>query len=121
MLHIGKKIKEVLHERDMQVITFAKKINRSRNVVYDIFERQSLDTDLLKQIGDVLAYDFFKHYKKEKNYTESVTSSSVSEKEAIYELNIKNEIKLLKQENTALQNEIKYLKRILSLIEKKQA
>lgn len=58
-IHIGKKIKEELYKQGISVSAFAKKINRSRNVVYDIFERESIDTSLLNKICLVLRLDFF--------------------------------------------------------------
>ena len=64
-IHIGKKIKEVLGQSHFTVVEFADKINKSRTVVYDIFERDSIDTSLLIQIGRVLEYDFFGHLSPE--------------------------------------------------------
>jgi len=121
MLHIGHKIKEVLHERDMQIVSFAKRINRSRNVVYDIFERQSIDTELLKQISEVLNYDFFKLYKYERKASETdfITGESLVDRTELNELSMKNQIQALQQENLSLQNEVVYLKKILSLMEDK--
>ena len=121
MLHIGHKIKEVLHERDMQIVSFAKRINRSRNVVYDIFERQSIDTELLKQISEVLNYDFFKLYKYERKTSETdfITGESLVDRNELNELSLKTQIQSLQQENISLQNEVLYLKKILSLMEDK--
>jgi predicted transcriptional regulator len=118
MVHIGLKIKEVLHERDMQIVSFAKRINRSRNVVYDIFERQSIDTELLKQISEVLNYDFFKLYKYERKTSETdfITGESLVDRNELNELSLKTQIQSLQQENISLQKEVLYLKKILSLM-----
>ena len=56
--HIGSIIKEKLAEKSMSIAEFARKINRERTAVYDIFERKSLDTELLIKIGNILDYDF---------------------------------------------------------------
>lgn len=61
-VHIGKKIKEVVQQSDMTVTEFAKKINYSRRNIYSIFSKQSIDTGMLKKIGDVLEHDFFADY-----------------------------------------------------------
>ena len=37
-------------------------INRDRQVIYDIFKRESIDTELLQQISKVLNHDFFSYY-----------------------------------------------------------
>ena len=41
---------------------FASLINRDRQVIYDIFKRESIDTELLQQISKVLNHDFFAYY-----------------------------------------------------------
>jgi transcriptional regulator with XRE-family HTH domain len=61
-LHIGKKIKEVLRDSNLSVIEFAKKINRTRDPVYKIFAKESMDTELLQKISEVLQHDFFSYY-----------------------------------------------------------
>jgi hypothetical protein len=43
----------------MEATAFAKAINKERSNVYNIFKRDSIDTDLLKKIGHVLRHDFF--------------------------------------------------------------
>jgi|GEM_PF-467284 len=61
-INIGKKIKEVVNSHSMSVTTFAKKINKSRTVVYHIFNRQTVDSGLLVKIGQVLSFDFLHYY-----------------------------------------------------------
>ena len=56
---IGQLIKERVDACNMEVTEFAKAIDRERSNVYDIFKRDSIDTNLLKKIGRVLEYDFF--------------------------------------------------------------
>lgn len=58
---IGQIIKDVVEAKDYRASVLAKKINLSRNNIYDIYERSSIDTELLKKIGRVLEYDFFQH------------------------------------------------------------
>src|SRR5690349_21319928 len=62
-VHIGKKIKEVWKNSRMKGTEFAASINRDRQVIYDIYKRESIDTDLLKQISKVLKHDFFSYYR----------------------------------------------------------
>ena len=56
--HIGSIIKKILSEKLMTIAEFAGKIHRERTIVYDIFERKSIDIDLLIKISNVLDYDF---------------------------------------------------------------
>lgn len=64
-LHIGKKIKEVWRRSRLKGTEFATAINRDRQVIYDIFKRESIDTELLQNISKVLNHDFFSYYSNE--------------------------------------------------------
>ena len=61
-VHIGKKIKEIWKKSRLKGTEFAKLINRDRQVIYDIFKRESIDTELLQQISKALHHDFFSYY-----------------------------------------------------------
>lgn len=61
-IHIGKKIKSVQSKSKLTVNELAKAINRSRNVAYNVFTRESIDTGLLLHISKALNHDFFKYY-----------------------------------------------------------
>ena len=61
-VHIGRKIKEVWKKSRLKGTEFASLINRDRQVIYDIFKRESIDTELLQQISKVLNHDFFSYY-----------------------------------------------------------
>lgn len=73
----------------MTVSEFARRINKSRENIYSIFSRKSIDTELLSVISEVLEYDFFQHY------------SSLAA-----------EVSALKDENKALKEMILYLKNV---------
>jgi hypothetical protein len=64
-IHIGKKIKDVWRKSRLKGTEFASLINRDRQVIYDIFKRESIDTELLQQISKVLNHDFFVYYSTE--------------------------------------------------------
>lgn len=120
-VHIGKKIKEEMYKQNISVSVFAKKINRSRNVVYDIFGRESIDTDLLNKIGKILNCDFFSMYSSQKEYlSDSVKHFNVNESIVSYGKHAE-QIAALQLQNQALQNEITYLKKIISLLESKKS
>jgi hypothetical protein len=118
-IHIGKKIKEELYKQEISVSAFAKKINKSRNVVYDIFGRESIDTSLLNKIGLILRIDFFSLYSEQKEYKkEGVIPLYVKDEKTDYNSG-REQLKLLEKENEALKNEIIYLKKIVTLTEEK--
>lgn len=56
---IGQLIQERVKAEKMEVTAFAKAINKERSNAYDIFNRDNIDIQLLKKIGQVLNYDFF--------------------------------------------------------------
>lgn len=120
IIHIGKKIKEELYKQNISVSDFAKKISRSRNVVYDIFGRESIDTDLLNRISKVLNYDFFSIYSSQKEFTsENMKRFKENGIDVLKDENSENN-KNGHQQAINFQNEINYLKKIISLLEIKK-
>jgi hypothetical protein len=61
-IFIGPIIKQKLDESLYSVEQFRRKLKCSRRTVYNIFERKSLDTDLLLEISELLNYDFHNLY-----------------------------------------------------------
>lgn len=61
-VHIGKLIQSRLKEDGRSATWLAQKLHYSRNNVYKIFEKQSIDTELLLHICIVLNFDFFTYY-----------------------------------------------------------
>nr|WP_237038424.1 XRE family transcriptional regulator [Phocaeicola faecalis] len=59
MIHIGKLIEEELHRQERSVTWFANKLYCDRTNVYKIFKKQSIDTELLLRISQILHKDFF--------------------------------------------------------------
>ncbi len=57
-IHIGSIIRRKLEESQLTIAEFAKRINKTRPTAYDIFNRKSIDIDLLIKISEVLEYNF---------------------------------------------------------------
>ncbi len=55
-------IREELLQQERSVSWFARKIHMDRSNVYRLFEKTSLDTELLRRISHVLQRDFFMLY-----------------------------------------------------------
>lgn len=83
-IHIGNKIKSVVTKQGITVSEFGRRINKSRENVYSIFKRKTIDTGLLMNISKVLDHDFFEYYTPE--------------------------LQKLKEENQTLKDMIKFLK-----------
>lgn len=67
MVNIGQCIKEELERQERTVSWLARKLNCHRTVVYRIFNKNSIDTGVLKRISEIMNYDFFKEYSDEMN------------------------------------------------------
>ena len=59
-MHIGEKIKEVMTQQRVSVISVTKEIECERTNIYNIFERESINSGLLQKFCQILQYDFFK-------------------------------------------------------------
>ena len=68
-IHIGQLIKQQMEEQNKTVSWFARELSYCRTNVYKIYEKKSIDTDLLLRISALLKYDFFSIYTKELNST----------------------------------------------------
>lgn len=60
-MHIGAHIKEVFDNgpKTWTVAWFARQLNCDRRNIYNIFARQSIDTELLERISIILKHNFF--------------------------------------------------------------
>ena len=65
MIHIGKQIRQKMEEHQKTVVWLAKRLSCSRADVYKIFEKYSVDTDMLARISTILNFDFFSLYSED--------------------------------------------------------
>jgi transcriptional regulator with XRE-family HTH domain len=64
-IHIGKIIKEVIKQKGFRQVLLAESINTSKQNLQNIFERASIDTNMLLKISKVLNHNFFQYYLNE--------------------------------------------------------
>ncbi len=60
MVHIGSIIKQRFEQRGCTISWLARQLNCDRSNIYDIFTRESIDTQRLRELCLALDYDFFK-------------------------------------------------------------
>ncbi len=114
--NFGVEIKKVIKRRGMTITEFARRINKSRENVYDIFTRRSLDTDLLKTISQVLDYDFLS---KSNESSRSSYSESANENNAPY-TKIEQELLLMREEMLLMRKEMIELRDRVGKVESKR-
>ena len=64
-IHIGHLIREQLKADDRSVSWLAREIHCTRNHVYKIFVKPSLDSDLILKISNAMNFNFFQYYTAE--------------------------------------------------------
>lgn len=69
-IHIGHLIREQLKADDRSVSWLAREIHCTRNHVYKIFNKPSLDGDLILKISVAMNFNFFQYYTAE--FVESI-------------------------------------------------
>ncbi len=100
-LHIGNLIQKKLTELRIGPTEFARMINTSKQNVYAIFKRKSIDTDQLLLISKVLHFNFFEYYM---DIFES--TGAVSEPSQDYKA-IKKDLLKMQEELNALKEKMK--------------
>lgn len=88
---IGQLIKQVAKSRNIGATQLAKMINSNRGNVYDIYERESIDTQLLKKIGHALEYDFFQHFIEESTIAEMKLTDHLKSTKVLVEIELTDE------------------------------
>ena len=116
-IHIGEKIKQRAKEFRMGPTELGKLVSTSKQNVYGIYKRKSIDSEMLRKLSNVLDYDFFQHYQVE-------TTSIAAEPTATYLKKHKQvpleEYNKLKKELEDLREKYALLKKINNLLEKQK-
>lgn len=73
MIHIGKRIKEIFEKQPKthNIKWFAEQLHCRRGNIYDIFNRATIDTELLLRISRILNHDFFEDISEHINNRDS--------------------------------------------------
>lgn len=61
-MHIGEKVKARAKELRIGPTELARAIKTSKQNVYGIYQRETIDTGLLQKLGKALEFDFFVYY-----------------------------------------------------------
>lgn len=66
-LHIGQCIKARLEKEGRTTVWLAQQLGCHRTNLYNIYEKQTIDTGVLLRISKILEYDFFQLYSEQIN------------------------------------------------------
>lgn len=64
-MHIGNILKERLKQDGKSVVWLARELGCHRTNIYNLFDKYSIDTQLLERISIIMRYNFFDLYKQE--------------------------------------------------------
>ena len=96
-IHIGSIIAKKLTEKSMTKTELADRINKERSTVYGIFNRKSVDTELLIEISKALDYDFIRSVYYGEETSPTVFIAVKMEEEELKNADLPNEfIRLVK-------------------------
>ncbi|HWY37644.1 MAG TPA: helix-turn-helix transcriptional regulator [Bacteroidia bacterium] len=116
-IHIGERIRQRAAELRMGPTELGRMINTSKQNVYGIYKRKSIDTEILRKLSKALNCDFFQYY-----YHPDPHSSIAHESGYVYGRKNKNHVSVeefqkLKKEFEDLREKYDLLKKINSLLE----
>lgn len=114
-IHMGDLVRKRMRALGLGPTTLAKKIDTTKQNVYGIFKRKTLDTGLLFKLSLVLEADFFLYYSKELNLSNDQVILDPVEVRALK----KDRLKLAETEVEvkALRKEVDLQHRIIHLLE----
>lgn len=58
MIHKGEIIEKAVRSSGFSISTLAKRLNKSRRHIYNIFENPNVGLELILEIGKIIKYDF---------------------------------------------------------------
>ena len=64
-MHIGQRIREIMTQKHLSVVSVARALDCERTNVYNIFARQDINTHLLQKLCMISEHDFFKELSKD--------------------------------------------------------
>lgn len=117
--HYGLEIKKLLKKRGMTVTEFARRINKSRENVYNIFTRKSLDVDLLNTISQVLEHDLLAGSAQSERTRIFSKHDSAHEPSNAYGL-FSHEVNLMREEMHLLRKEVSDLRDRIAKVENRK-
>jgi transcriptional regulator with XRE-family HTH domain len=77
-IHIGKLIQDVVKQKKVKPVDLANQLGKTRQNIYDLYSRDSVDVKLLLELSKALNYDFVSLFTLSEKSIESDTEVSIS-------------------------------------------
>ncbi|MDO9185546.1 MAG: helix-turn-helix transcriptional regulator [Bacteroidia bacterium] len=119
-IHIGEKIKSQAKELRIGTTELAKSINTSKQNIYGIFKRESIDTALLQKFCKVLNYDFFTFFVNHKLPPNIENTESIKKGKTYTSAEGDTEFNVLKNQLMDLKEKYELVKKVNVLLEEKR-
>ena len=116
-VNIGEKIKQRANQIRIGPTELGKLIHTSKQNIYGIYKRKSIDTEILSKLSVALDFDFFQYYNSGKMLTNDVHLSQKSSSQKTIPF---NEYQKLKNDHDHLKEKYELLKKVNDLLEKKK-
>lgn len=117
-IHIGERIKARAKEARIGTTELAKVINTSKQNIYGIFKRESIDITLLQKFCKALNYDFFADLINPS--LPPYTGATENKKSPSYSIENEPEYSVLKNQLMDLQEKYELVKKVNILLEEKK-
>jgi len=85
-IHIGEKIKKVVSESPLTNKQITDLLNKSENILYDLYKRQTTDAGLLLKLPVILHHNFLQYYLEDEEMQALIKTEVDKFKEEIEEL-----------------------------------
>ena len=117
-INIGERIKQRAKELRIGPTELGKLINTSKQNVYGIYKRKSIDTEMLRKLSKALTCDFFQYYHNETlSFAHETIPSYGKKSKGVVSA---EEYQKLKKEIEDLREKYELLKKVNSLLEKQK-
>lgn len=120
-IHIGEIIKKKARELRIGPTELGEKINTSKQNVYGIYKRKSIDTELLRKISNALGHNFFNYYVSTLEFSGGVEASTGTHSEVRTEVNPEGLLSANQARMDALKSELDHLAQINEILKEKAA
>ncbi len=92
-INIGEEIKKVAKKKFAKDIDFAKEMGKTRQTIYDLYKRETIDVNTLLEVCRVLSYNFFELYEQQLPFVKKIQELEQEPVKAVLQLELQEDKK----------------------------